>query len=149
MLSARLIRLISDHCEQITERVVRQIARDSKLLNLGSLPVSELRARTRDILMNLGSWLISHETDVAHRYEQLGRQRCEEGVPLHEVVYALQVIRENMIQYVRDQGMGHSPLEIYAEEELQHAADQIFDTLIYYFVRGYEYALRDAVRRAA
>lgn len=142
MLSSRLIQMVSEHRDQIAERVIWQVRRDSKLLELGKLPESELRERASEILQHLGTWLISKEEDLARRYEQLGRTRFEEGIPLHEVVYALQLIRENMIQYVRDQGMGPTPLELYAEEELEYGADRIFDTIIYYFVRGYERAMR-------
>jgi hypothetical protein len=143
MLSSRLIRLVSDHWERIADRVERQARRDSKLLELGKLPEQELRERTREILQHLGPWLISPEEDLGHRYEALGRRRFEEGVPLHEVVHALQMIRENMIQYVLDQGVSDSPLELYAEGELEHGANRIFDIIIYYFVRGYERAMRE------
>lgn len=135
--------MISDNWEQIAERTLRRIRRDSKLLELGGLPEEDLRERAREILEHLGAWMVSREEDLAHRYESLGRRRFEEGIPLHEVVYALQLIRENMIQYVRDQGLGQTPLELYAEEELEHGADRIFDTIIYYFVRGYERAMRE------
>ena len=100
MLSANLIRIISDHWEETAARVLRRVRRDSKLFEFGRLPEPELRERAREILQNLGNWLVSREEDLAQRYEKLGRQRCEEGIPLHEVVYALQLIRESMIAYV-------------------------------------------------
>ncbi len=106
------------------------------------LPEPDLRERSREILQNLGAWLVSKDHELARRYERLGQTRCQEGVPLHEVVRTLQIIKNNMIQWVRDQGIGQSPLEIYAEEELEHGADRIFDTMVYYVVRGYEKELR-------
>jgi hypothetical protein len=142
MLSASLVHLVSDHWEEIASRVLRQVQRDSRLITLGALPESELRSRAREILQNLGAWLVAPEADLARRYEELGRQRSEEGIPLHEVVYALQLVRENMLRYVRDEGLGQTPLELYAEEELERGADRVFDSLIYYVVRGYERALR-------
>ena len=94
MLSANLIRMISDHWEDIAERVLQRVRRDSKLLEFGKLPEPELRERAREILQNLGNWMVSREEDLGQRYEQLGRQRCEEGIPLHEVVYALHLLKE-------------------------------------------------------
>jgi hypothetical protein len=149
MLSSKLLRLVSDHWEEIAARVLGRVRMDSKLLEFGKLPEGELRERARDILLNLGHWMVSREEDVAVRYEHLGRHRFEEGIPLHEVVYALQLIRESMVEYVRDQGMGVTPLELYAEEELEHGADQVFDQIVYYFVRGYERAMRDRYALAA
>ncbi len=149
MLSSRLLRMVSEHWEEITARVLVRIRRDSKLLEFGKLPETSVRERAREILQNLGQWLISKEEDLAGRYERVGRERFEEGIPLHEVVYSLQLLRESMIQYVQDQGLGQTPLELYAEEELEHGSDRIFDTIIYYFVRGYERAMRERYAMAA
>lgn len=148
VLSSRLIRLVSEHWEEITARVVRRIRRDAKLLELGKLQEADLRERSREILQNLGSWLVSKEEDVGQRYERLGRVRFEEGVPLHEIVHALQILKESMIQFVHDQGVYGTALEIYAEEELERGADRTFDTMIYYVVRGYEQAMRGRVNAA-
>lgn len=143
MLPSNLIRMISDHWEHIARRVLRQIGSDPRLVEMGRLPEGELLERTREILQNLGVWLVSREQEIAERYEALGRRRFEEGIPLHEVVSALQLIRENMIQYVRDQIFADSPLELYAEGELDRGSARIFDRIIYNFVRGYEQAMRD------
>ncbi len=148
MLSYRLIRMISDHWPKIADRVVRQVQRDERFKELGRLTETALRERARDILQNLDRWLVAKEEELAERYEKLGRQRYEDGIPLHEMVYALQLIRESMIQFIRDQGYAQTPLELYAEEELQHSADRIFDTIIFYFVLGYERALRERIAQA-
>ncbi len=142
MLSSKLVRLISEHWVEITDRIIRRIRRDAKLLETGKLPETDLRERSREILQNLDTWLVSKEDKLAERYERLGRVRFEEGVPLHEIVHALQIVKENMIQYVRDQGMDGSALEIYAEEEFERSTDRIFATMIYYVVRGYEAAIQ-------
>jgi len=50
---------------------------------------------------------------------------------------------------VRNQGMGHTTMEIYAEEELEHRLGKFFDCLVYRLVHGYEIALRKAAHLAA
>jgi hypothetical protein len=141
--------MISDRWEEITSRVVKQVRHDPKMLELGEFPESELRARCSEILQNLDTSLVSPEAEFGKRFERIGRIRFEEGVPLHEIVHAYQIIRNNMIQYVRDQGIGSGALEIYAEKELQSGADRMFDTMIYYLVRGYEQAMRERLGRTA
>ncbi|MGE5569307.1 MAG: RsbRD N-terminal domain-containing protein [Rhodospirillales bacterium] len=141
MLSAKLIRLISTHREEITARVIRRIRRESGLLELGKLPEAELRERALSIFENLDTWLTAKKSDLAQTYEELGRLRCEQGVPLHETVHGMQIIKETMIQFVQDQRMTGNTLEIYAEEELEHATDRIFDLMIFHLVRGYENAM--------
>lgn len=142
MLSSRIVRLISDHWAEITDRVVRRIRQDARLHELGRLPEADLRDRSREILQNLDRWLVSPEEEVAGRYERLGRVRCQEGVPLHEVVYALQIVKESMIQFVHDQGWMVNTLDVYAEEQFERGADRIFSSMIYYVVCGYERAMK-------
>jgi len=141
VLSAKLLRLVSTHRDEITERVIRRIRRDSRLLELGRLPEADLRERARKIFENLETWLTAKKSDLAQTYEELGRLRCEQGVPLHETVHGMQIIKETMIQFVQDQRLTGDTLEIYAEEELEHATDRIFDLMIYHLVRGYESAM--------
>ncbi len=141
MLSSKLIRLVSAHREEITARVIRRIRRESRLLELGKLPEDELRERSLDIFEHLDGWLTAKKADLAHFYEEFGRRGCERGVPLHEAVHALQIIKETMIQFAQDQRTTGNTLEIYAEEELAHTSDRTFDMMIYYLVRGYESAM--------
>ncbi len=148
MLSFKLIELIETHSDQIIGRVVRQIRRNGNTVEMSKLPEADLRERARDILMHIGTWLVSREDELASRYERLGRQRCEEGVPLHEIVQGLHIIKEQMIEYVRDQGYGQTPLELYAEEELYRGANRIFDTMVFYVIRGYEQAMKGQARAA-
>ncbi len=143
MISRTLVQLIEDNSARITDRIVERQRADPALLHLGKLPVSELRDRVHEVLKNLGKWLVEeHEGETARRYEALGKRRCQEGIPLHEVVKALHLLRENMIGFVREQGVGASSLQIYAEEELEHMVGLFFDRAVYHVVHGYETELR-------
>lgn len=149
MLSSKLIQLIEDHWEQITTRVLREIRKDARLVHVGKLPESELRQRAQEILKNLGHWLaVSKEEELAKHYEHLGRLRFEESIPLHEAVLARFIIKDQMIDFVREQGFRQTPMELYAEEELEHRVGRFFDTMIYHVVRGYEEAMRESLPRS-
>ncbi|HEY2980642.1 MAG TPA: hypothetical protein VGJ22_05640 [Anaerolineales bacterium] len=145
MFSSRLIQLIEGHADQITTKIIQQIRADPDLRALGELPEFDLQDKARGILKNLGHWLFSKDDEIAMHYQRLGRMRFEESVPLHEILRALQIIKENMISFAREQGMAGTAVDIYAEEELEYSVDRFFDHLIYHFVRGYEVALREAV----
>jgi hypothetical protein len=149
MLSARLIEIVTTHRREIADRVVRRMRRASGALELGRLPEADLRERVEDIITSLPSWLAVPGQETAGRYEQLGRRRFEEGVPLHELVYALQSIKANIISYVRDQGLARGALELYAEEEFEHGVGRVFDRIVYLVVRGYERALRAGAHAVA
>ncbi len=140
MLSIRLLQIIRDKSQEIADRVVRKLAADRRLDGNRTLPEPTVRERTLEITADLPNWVASPETEIAQRYEELGVQRYREGVPLSEMVRTYQVIRESIVQYVRDQGLELNTLYLYAEGELDRATDSMFDAMIYYLVRGYERA---------
>ena len=150
MLSHQLIHAIEGHCDQITSRVLAEMPQDPEVSHLRQLPESELREWGCTILKNLGAWIVSRrDPALARRYELLGRVRFEESIPLHEVVRGLHVLKDRTIDYVRENGFPQTAAEVYAEEELEYLVTRFFDRLVYYFVRGYEKALRSATRLAA
>jgi hypothetical protein len=145
MLSDKKIHQIEDHWQPISEVVIGRIRKDSKLKHLATLPASELEDRGREILRRLGSFLTGDDQHLARHYEDLGRKRFEENVPLSESVRGVQILKDAIIDYTRDEGFAGNTLEIYAEEELEHAVARFFDGLVYHLVRGYEHAMRSAL----
>jgi hypothetical protein len=150
MLSGKLIHLIEAHSDQITSRVIHQIRHDPQLKHIPGLPDAELRETGAHILENLGHWLASpKEEELANRYEQLGRVRFEEDVPLHEAVRCLCILKEKMLDFIQDQEVSKTPLQLYAEEELDRRIGRFFDVLLVHLVHGYERALRRAAHVGA
>jgi hypothetical protein len=70
----------------------------------------------------------------------LGEERHAEDVPLHEVVYALILIKYHLRDYVRTAGLVNSTVELYQRLELDRLVGQFFDKATYFTVRGYEHA---------
>lgn len=141
MLSGKLIHLIEVHHQDITDRIIREIWRHPDLVHLRRLPESELRERGQTLLANLGYWLASgNEEELLKKQEAVGKRRFEQSIPLHETVRALCVIKENMVDFVEEQGLPKDSLGLYAEEEMEHRISRFFDTLIVQTVRGYEAA---------
>jgi hypothetical protein len=147
VLSSKLIRLIEDHWDPITTRILTEIRHDPRLKHVASLPAGDLRERARDILEHLGHWLsVSKSEELARRFERVGGLRYEESIPLAEVVLSYMIIKDRMLEFVRDQGIGDSTVAIYAEEELEHCVGRFFDSMVYHMVLGYEDALAEAGR---
>jgi hypothetical protein len=143
MLSHKLVASIEGHSEQLAAVVIDRIQRDPDLVHMAKLEVAELRDIGSALLRNLGDWLAGHEREIiARHYEQIGRKRSQQGIPLHECVRSLHILRSATIEYARGQGFPQTSLEIYAEEELEHRLTALSDFLVYHLVRGYEEALR-------
>lgn len=152
MLSAKLIQLIEDHWEGIMTAVLHNLRNDPRLPNMRKIPDSELRDLGRTMLKNLGQYLTASRHELRaleEQYEGLGRVRFAEDIPLHESVRALQGVKRKVIEFLRDHEFAQSSVAIYAEEELEHRLGEFFDDLIYYEVRGYEAAMRQAIAARA
>jgi hypothetical protein len=141
MVSAKLVTQIETHWEAIHSRFVRLMRTSRALPAIPILPESELQEACRRVLRNLGHWLVSSsEEDIARMYEQVGRQRHAEGIPLSQAIRVVQLMRQATTDYVRDEGVFESSVDLYAEEELEHELARFFDLLVFYLARGYEEA---------
>jgi hypothetical protein len=149
LLSQKRVASIEDHSERLTTAVTERIRRDPELACIGRLRDSELREIGYELLHNLGAWLSGENRDaIANRYEEIGRRRFAEQIPLHECVRSLHLVKYETVDFIRNQGFPQTSLEIYAEEELEHRLNRSVDSLVYHMVRGYEAALRNPRRKA-
>jgi len=143
MVSGKLVHLIESHWEEIASRVIGQIHREPELSHVRGLRESDLHEWGRNLLENLGYWLSDgNEKDLAEKYEQLGKLRFEQNVPLHESVRCVCITREKMVDFVDEQVFSKNALSLYAEEELDRRLGRFFDVLIVHLVKGYERAMR-------
>ena len=150
MLSTKLIQMIEDHSDSLAKSVVRQLRTDPHLPKLGTLLESELRERCLDILKRLGHWLAeSDEQEIATHFSEVARRRAQQQIPLHEVIYGLQLLKRRILHYARDQGIDLTTLQLYAEEELEHHVGIFFDAVIYEIARAYEQSLRESAALSA
>ena len=150
MLSGKLVGLIEEHWEEIADSVVKDICQHEDLPVLATRPKTELKIWCRDILANLGYWLSAGKREeVQRRYEVLGRIRFEQSVPLHESVLRFFILKDKMLDYVRQQGFALTSMQLYAEEELEQRVHRFFDATVYHIVKGYEGAMRVAARVAS
>jgi len=139
MLSGKLIRLIESHEEEIGSRIIQDIRRDPGLAHLAGLPVAELRERGQEILQNLGHWLaFENEEKIEREYEDIGKLRYNEAIPLEESIRGLCAIKYRMIDFIHEEGLDRDCVALYAEEELERRVARFFDTLVIHLVRGYE-----------
>jgi hypothetical protein len=139
VLSARLVKVIEEHAEELTRGVLTDLAGNARTPHYHHLPADELHRRVYDVYHNLGRWLGDKtEEHLETTFGGLGRTRRGEGVPLSEVVYALVLIKEHLREYIQAVGLVDSAVELYLEEELHLMIGHFFDRAVYHTVRGYE-----------
>jgi len=143
MIAARLLQRIETNWEQIALAVIRARKQDPDLPHYKNLSEDEIRSRVRDLTTNLARWTANpDEARSVEHFEQLGRRRFLEGMPLHEVLLKLTVLKRAIHTYASDQNYSLTPLEIYDELELLRAMATYFDLVIFRVAKGYEEVAR-------
>ena len=143
MFSLRLAQSIQDHWEQIASDTIQRIRQDQDVPHMAKLRDVELRNWVRGILDTIQFWPSDGVGQKnAERFQRLGRHRFETAIPLEEAVCCLHILKSKLFDFTRSRGFAQSPIEVYAQEELEHQVGLFFDRLVFYAVRGYEEARR-------
>jgi len=143
MISGKHLYLIESNWEHVMDRVFREVHQDPEMKHFPKLVETEWREWGQMVLQNLSHWLAGgNREQLADRCESLGKQRCAESVPLEESVHCLCLIRQRTLDYIDQQMIDKSTLELYAEEQLIRRLARFFDYMMVHLVRGYERELR-------
>jgi len=139
MLSARLVRIIEDHAEQLTRGLIDDLLTNKHTPHYHHLTREEFHHRIYDVYRNLGRWLSDEtESHIEASYTHLGKRRLAEGIPLNEIVYSLGMIKQHLFEYIQSSGLVDSVVELHGDRELQRLVGRFFDKAVYYTVKGYE-----------
>jgi hypothetical protein len=141
MIALRLVRLIENHSEELSEGLLDKFEQSPRTQDLSRVPREELRQRAHEILRHLGEWLLQKkDSDIESRYREIGARRAAQNVSLSDYCWAIVLTKEHIWEFLQRQGFLQSPLEIYGELELLRFLDQFFDRAMYYVTEGYEHA---------
>lgn len=141
MLCPGLVQTIEDHREAIAQSAVEQIRGDPAFKRMNTLPDLWLRSLAERAVESFQMWIDNTDRKIlASRFQDSGRARFEEGIPLPELVRAVTVWRQRTISYLRSRGFENSALDIYIEEELEYDLTEFYEFALYHLVLGYDEA---------
>jgi hypothetical protein len=150
MLGARLLLLIQAHAGALTHDVVHDLRTNGRTSTFRRLDIADVETRVSALFQNLGKWIgEADENAVRLEYEEMGRARFREGVPVSELVYALLITKRHLRVYIREHGLVDFvgdriasqellPLELHSIQELNYRVGEFFDRALYHLARGYE-----------
>jgi hypothetical protein len=150
MLGARLLQLIQAHAGSLTNEVIVDLRTNERTPSFGQMSLSSLEARIGALFSNLGRWIgDSDESAIRAEYDDMGRRRFQDGIPLSEIVYGLLLTKQHLRRYIRDHGLidfaGDRtmpdellPLELHSIQELNYQVGEFFDRALYHLARGFE-----------
>ena len=138
-LSDRLIRAIESHAEEFAQSTVKKIRSNPRTESYRKVPDKDMYNRCYEVYHNLGRWLWEKSDQaVQERFNEVGERRCEEGIPLAEVLWALVFTKDLLLEYLGAYGLADSAVELYQQQELDRLICHFFDRAVCYTVAGYE-----------
>lgn len=142
MLAYRLVRLIEAHSDALAGSLLQKVqASEFTSTYYSKVPSAELRDRVYEIYRHLGAWLLGKtEMDIGQRYNDIGRRRYQQTVPLSELIWAITLTKENLWEFLKKETVLDRPVEVFGEMEMLQLLEQFFDRAIFYAAQGYERA---------
>ena len=149
MFALRLVRLVEEHADQLADSLLKKLQTSESCTDLLALvPDSELRNRAYEIYHHMSEWLLSKtKAEVEERYLGLGAQRAKQDVPFSQMLYAIQAVKENLWDFLRNEDFLEAQ-DLIGEMELLYSLERFFDRVIYFASVGYEGARARQVAHA-
>jgi len=150
MLAYRLVRLIETHSEELASEHLAKVQSCSKCASYTRVVGEEVKQTVAGTYRHLGAWLLGKgERDIEPHYRELGQRRARQGVPLAQLLWALALTKENLVDFLRRQEANPEPAEVLSELEVLMALERFFDCASYYSALGHEQATAERAAAAA
>ncbi len=138
-LSGRLIEIIESRADELARETVAKLRANPRTSSYARLNDRELDDRVREVFENLGRWLWEKtDAGIQRWYNKLGEERCDEGIALKEVLWALVVTKQQLTDLVDEAALADLAIEMYRKQECDRIIGQFFDRAAYFAAEGYE-----------
>jgi hypothetical protein len=89
---------------------------------------------------HLGQWLNvqTPKEQIVRHYRTYGRERCQEGFPLPQLVYSFILFRRHLWLFILNAGFLDTAYELLRGLELNNRVILFFDRALYSMMVGYE-----------
>jgi len=139
MLSDRLIKIIESRAEELTRGAVKKLQSSPHTRSYHGLSPDELHNRLFEVYHDLGRWLLKNtDHSIQVRYDEIGKQRFKEGIPLAEVLWALVLTKDHLRECIGTSMSADSALELHREQEIYRLIGRFFDRAVCYAAEAYE-----------
>jgi len=157
MIGTRLLLLIQSHAGAITHDVVQDMRTNKHTVAFHRVNEADVDARVSALFYNLARWIgDADERAIEAEYEDMGRARFKQGVPISQLVYALLITKHHLRRYIREHGLVDFagdrvvpqellPLELHSIQELNYQVGEFFDRALYHLTLGFEHEAAERV----
>jgi hypothetical protein len=139
-VSRKLVRLIETNAEDMARSYTHEIRSIIEAPGFRTFDEREVHDRGFRVFSQFGRWISNEfsEKDIEEYWTALGRQRRREGFSVSEIMIAICLIRRDICQKIRNEGLLDTAGDLYEAMELYGRIINFFERAQFYTVRGYE-----------
>jgi hypothetical protein len=139
-VSQKLVRLIETNAEELSQSYTKEIRTMIEAPSYRTFDEREVHDRGHRVFSQFGRWISNEmtEKDMENYWTALGKQRRVEGFSMSEIMIAICLIRRDVWQKIRNEGLLDTAEDLYEAMELYGRIVNFFERAQYYTVRGYE-----------
>lgn len=136
----RLIRMIETHADELSAALLDATRNSDKTRNyVETVGPEDLKQRVSEIYQQLDAWLMDKsEADIEQRYKQIGELRAKQGVPLRELLWAIFLVKDTLIEFLKKEAVPDRPFEMFGELQVLQLLEQFSDRAAYYAAVGHD-----------
>jgi hypothetical protein len=150
MIAAKLVELIEIHASRIARDVALDLITNERTRGFQAVRQQDLEQRIFQLLNHLGNWIGDpRSVKMQAEFNEWGRRRFDQGVPLNEIIYAVILLKQHLRRYIADNGLVDAafprvesdyvlPFHLHSLQELNVRVGQFFDEALYHLARGFE-----------
>ncbi len=140
MISQKFVELIERNADKLADEWLKDVSKNVQTPFYRTFNQDLLRQRAFDMYKHLGLWLNvqTPKEQVVKHYKQYGRERCEEGFPLPQLVYSFILFRRHLWLFILNAGFFDTAYELLRGLELNNRVILFFDRALYSMMVGYE-----------
>jgi hypothetical protein len=127
-----LLELMETQADALTAEMLKELVTHPRTPSFRGVPREEATTRIRALHRTLAGWITKPDDDaVRAAFEDWGRTRFKQSIPVSEIVYAVLLAKEHLRRRAGTPGRAEAAA-------LEHGIGEFFDRALYYVVRGYE-----------
>jgi hypothetical protein len=151
MIYVKIMEVLKTDAGLLSKRVVKDLLDRGETEYHKKYSEDIIYERVYDVYSTLSYWLDRGrpKEEIHKRFTELGKKRFEEGIPLHEVVMFLMLIKRHLWLYLLEKHFFESSYELMKSLEMNNRIVLFFDRAILAATMGYEEELIKYVKSSS
>ena len=140
MISQSLVDLVEKNADVLAKQWLKDVRQNVHTPFYHTYEEDRLYSRAFEMYKHLGEFL-SLQTPKEHTanfYRKYGSQRCEEGIPLSQLIYSFVLFRRHLWLFVLHAGFFDTAYDLLRALELNNRVILFFDRAMHNMALGYE-----------